>query len=359
MWPTGPNVLNFQDTQPIITNQQFGQKVFQLALNAEAPTAPAAWMSLCPGTQVTLKAGNQERPLNLAPKFRFDPEIFNQLPSGVLRWALLDGVMQARLVRCMAKATISNVIFGDGDGLAIPGFLGRPKVLSRADGDFQVHLSFAYTDAAGDHEIPLSDLTAHYTYTGQGWACVSAENTNLFPVALWNGGSLHACDGSWNNVVGLAANNGRLKLVSIPLAANQQADQKNAIQDSAAKYANLAQPTLEEVKAKALSNAGLRLETAQQATATLVYVLRNGISGNSDNLQVMYNWVLDPTNMPDGTSWINAFLERAASRETIENEIEKRTTAFRTLVAKPAGDQTLIPAYDNLDAAIKFMEQNK
>jgi hypothetical protein len=360
-WPKGPNVLNFEDEKPIITNAQFAQKEIQTALDAEAPTDPARYIPLCSLSQVTIKSGDRETPLSIPNLvFRFDPAIFNELP-GVMRWALLDGVMQARLDACMAKATISNMILGDTGGTG-----QRPL---NADGDFEVDLTFVYNDGEGTHSIPLKKLTARYSFTGGNgdWACESPrrpdlvrDNTLKFPVALWNGGSLVACNGNGAPVIGAAQNNGRLKLVSMPWPNDQEeTDFENALQDLNAKYAKLAVRVLSEVKSKALSSGVLSAEAAEQETATLVYTLQNGIGGSSDELQALYNWVLDPTNMPSGVSWVNALLARGVARNTVDAEMEKRETAFNTLLSNLARQPNLRPGYDSLKDAIQFMESNK
>jgi hypothetical protein len=325
-WPTGPNVLDFDDQAPVVTKQQYDQKEFQSALGGEGPTGAISWMGMCPGVQFTQKVGPNEVPLELNTKFRFDPAIFNQLP-GVLRWALLDGVMKARLNPCMARATISNVIFGQGDNPKIRKGLGafaqwHPLT---ADGDFEVRLSFAYTDANGEHDIALPDLTAHYTLSRGGqYACANDPkgNTIRFAQALWNGGAVVACDGTFIALSGAAQNNGGLKLVTVPTSSEQQDQLQKELNDFGAEYAALGEPTLQKVKQKALSSDALQIEAAAEATATLVYLIRNGIGGSDSNLSALYSWVLDPTNFPNGSSWVNAFLKQEVSQDKIEAEIK-------------------------------------
>lgn len=364
-WPTGPNILNFDDRAPIITREQFNEKLFQVALRAEGPKDPPVSIPLCAGSAIVLKVDSHEQPLQINILFRFDPEIFNELP-GVVRWTLLDNLFGAQATYCMSKVSISNLILGEGD--VNPGHPGGRRFgpqwhPAAANADFEIRISFKYEDADGEHDITLPDLTTHYEYTRAneadkyacGWRNHYNQNTVRFVEALWNGGGLYGCNETWLPVDGAAQNNGRLKLSLGPLSQQQ----KVQLQELSTRYASLAKPVLENVKKKALGDSTTSVEDADRATKELIYLVRNGIGGEDFDLRSLYYWLLDPTKMPNGTSWITAFLEEGLSEGAFQAAIHKRNTEFDGLLEKVGSNPNLMPGYDRLRSPIEFLQANR
>jgi hypothetical protein len=361
-WPKGPNVLDFEAEAPLINSKLYAQREYQEVLHTDPPTGPASWMTLCPGSQIffsTYDSADKLRPLRIDQvTFRFPPAIFNRLPA-VIRWALLDGVMSARIYRCMSKFAAKDIVLGQGDaprGKCRFGDGCQWEQL-RAIGEFELRWVFAYRDNRGEHEIQLPPLTATYRFTRRDFACKRQSNYEAITMAIWNGGGTRACDESGQRIFGAAEPEGEQQLVlsEVPFSQDNKAEFEAALADLKASYASFGAAVMLRVKSEAEGSASVAIERTDRSAATLAFLIRNGIGGSSQELQQLYDWVSDPTNLPKGTSWIGAALKRGATRGVIERELERKRIAFYSLVEGLARSGSLTPGYDRLKSSIDFI----
>jgi hypothetical protein len=385
-WPKGPNLLDFDDsdTPAEVTNLAFAQKPLQTALGAEGPYDAPTWMAMCPGSQVMEQVGGKSVPLPFgtdAPMFRFDPEIFNQVSSGVMRWALLDGLFGAKLSGCMKQATISNVILGQGDqpGRGIP-VVYRGPIPSKwhgmtADGDFQINLYFSYSPLSQVTGRPimvgipapmiaLPSLKEHYSFARADSGCAVTQgeqtsNIKMYAMALWNGGYVLACDGTNLGIPGPTGNSnnsnvGSLQFTQIPLSPGEQQQFNDTVESLTALYQAKGSEVLTQAQQKVITSSTQKFTDIETYRTALHYGLVKGIGGNGVALQNITNWVADPMNMPDGPSWVAAFFAQLASVDAVNKEMKSRDTTFGSLL-DALDSEHLSPGYDVLREPVKFM----